>query len=89
MLFRSPAVAECAVIGVPDEQWGEVGKAVVVLKPGAHVGLDEILLSCRGKLAKFKIPRWAVAVDALPRTGSGKVDKMKLRATFGSPSGDS
>jgi fatty-acyl-CoA synthase len=83
VLYRHEAVAECAVIGVPDEKWGEVGKAVVVLEAGAAPLLSEILEFCEGKLAKFKIPKWIETMDALPRTGSGKVDKVKLRALRG------
>jgi fatty-acyl-CoA synthase len=83
VLYQHPAVAECAVIGVPDEKWGEVGKAVVVLKPGERLELSEFARFCEGMLARFKIPKWVEAIDALPRTGSGKVDKVKLRALRG------
>lgn len=88
VLYQHPAVAECAVIGVHDEKWGEVGKAVVVLRAGEHAAPGELLSFCDGKLAKYKIPKWLVATDALPRTGSGKVDKVTLRRAFGTPSGD-
>ena len=79
MLCQHPGVAECAVIGVPDATWGEVGKAFVVFKPresGCELGLLNFL---QGKLAKYKIPKSVEVVEALPRTGSGKVDKPKLR----------
>jgi fatty-acyl-CoA synthase len=80
VLCQHPAVAECAVIGVRDEKWGEVGKAFVVLKRSERV-LEEALLGfLQGKVAKFKIPTSVELVEALPRTGSGKVDKPKLRA---------
>lgn len=83
VLYQHESVAECAVIGVPDEKWGEVGKAVVVLKPASTSSPADVLRFCDGKLAKFKIPKWVEAMDALPRTGSGKVDKVKLRALRG------
>jgi fatty-acyl-CoA synthase len=83
VLYEHPAVAECAVIGVADEQWGEVAKAVVVLRAGNETPLSDLLQFCDGKLARYKIPKWVVATPALPRTGSGKVDKVKLRATHG------
>jgi fatty-acyl-CoA synthase len=83
ILCAHPAVAECAVIGVPDEKWGEVGKAVVVLKPDEQGSPDHLLGFFEGKIAKFKIPKSVAFADSLPRTGSGKVDKRKLRALFG------
>jgi fatty-acyl-CoA synthase len=87
VLYQHESVAECAVIGVPDEKWGEVGKAVVVLKPASTSSPVDLLRFCDGKLAKFKIPKWVEAIDALPRTGSGKVDKVKLRALRGKAGG--
>jgi fatty-acyl-CoA synthase len=83
VLYQHSSVAECAVIGVPDDKWGEVGKAVVVFKPGERPPPSDLLLFCEGKLAKFKIPKWVESIDVLPRTGSGKVDKVKLRALRG------
>ncbi|MFI1390548.1 long-chain fatty acid--CoA ligase [Streptomyces griseoaurantiacus] len=80
-LLGHPAVRECAVIGVPDAVWGEVGHAVVVLEPGADTGADgaEILGRLHGRLAKYKIPRTVAFVDALPRTASGKIVKSAVR----------
>jgi fatty-acyl-CoA synthase len=72
-------VAECAVIGVPDARWGEVGKAFVVFKPHESGCELDMLNFLQGKLAKYKIPKSVEIVAALPRTGSGKVDKTKLR----------
>jgi fatty-acyl-CoA synthase len=83
VLYQHASVAECAVIGVPDDKWGEVGKAIVVFKLGSPPSPSDLLRFCEGKLAKFKIPKWVEAIDALPRTGSGKVDKVKLRALRG------
>ncbi|MEU7561847.1 acyl-CoA synthetase [Streptomyces eurythermus] len=75
-----PAVAECAVIGVPDARWGEVGRAVVVLRPGARADEADILAHLRGRLAKYKIPKSVVFTEALPRTASGKLVKPAVRA---------
>lgn len=86
IFYTHPAVAECAVIGVPDERWGEVGRAVVVLREGATGGdaiAAELLDHLAGRLAKYKIPKSVVFVDALPRSGAGKILKAKLRETHG------
>jgi fatty-acyl-CoA synthase len=79
VLGQHPSVAECGVIGVPDEKWGEVGRAFVVLRPGADTSEQELAGYMQGKIARYKIPKSFVRVDALPRTGSGKIDKPKLR----------
>ncbi|MEU6994623.1 long-chain fatty acid--CoA ligase [Streptomyces sp. NPDC046465] len=81
-LLAHPDVAECAVIGVPDPVWGEVGRAVVVLRPGTQVDEDDILGHLRGRLAKYKIPKSLVVTDTLPRTASGKILKPVVRDTF-------
>jgi fatty-acyl-CoA synthase len=78
-IFDHPAVAEVAVIGVPDEKWGEVGKAFLVLRPGADLDPEELRGFLLGRLAKYKIPAHFQAVTGLPRTASGKVQKAKLR----------
>ncbi|MFC5665235.1 long-chain fatty acid--CoA ligase [Kitasatospora misakiensis] len=82
-LLEHPAVAECAVFGVPDEKWGEVGRAVVVLRPGAEVVVEELTAHLDGRLARYKIPRSVLLADALPRSGAGKLLKGPLRATYG------
>ncbi len=79
VLYEHPAVLETAVIGRPDERWGEVPVAVVVLKPGASATADELIEHCRGQLAKFKVPKAVTFIDALPRNPSGKVLKRELR----------
>jgi fatty-acyl-CoA synthase len=71
-------VAEAAVIGVPSERWGEVGRAFVVAEAGAGLSEETILAHCRERLAKFKVPASVVLTDALPRTASGKVQKHLL-----------
>jgi fatty-acyl-CoA synthase len=81
VLCQHPAIAECAVIGVPDDQWGEVGRAVVVLR--SPVTADDILGFLDGKLARYKIPRSVVFTDSLPRNAAGKLLKSKLRGETG------
>jgi fatty-acyl-CoA synthase len=88
VLYRHPAVAECAVIGVPDARWGEVGRAVVVLRPGAAADPAELLAFLDGKLARYKIPKTVVFAETLPRTASGKVLKSQLRPAGGDRDGD-
>ncbi|MDZ7266579.1 MAG: long-chain fatty acid--CoA ligase [candidate division KSB1 bacterium] len=78
-LHAHPAVAEAAVIGVPDETWGEVGKAFLVLKAGRQVSEQELLAFLRTRLAKYKIPRSFEFLAALPKTAIGKIDKKKLQ----------
>lgn len=79
VLYGHPAVAEVAVLGTPHEKWGEAVTAVVALKAGTTLTLDELREFARGKLAAFKLPIRLEFVDALPRTQSGKVVKYQLR----------
>lgn len=83
-LYEHPSVAQCAVIGVPDEKWGEVGKAIVVLKPGAAASEGEVLEHLRGLLARYKVPRSVVFTEALPLSAAGKILKRELRERFSS-----
>jgi acyl-CoA synthetase (AMP-forming)/AMP-acid ligase II len=82
VLFGHPKVADVAVIGVPDSYWGEVVKAVVVLKPGGKASAGELIASCEGKLARFKHPRSVEFLPQLPRNAAGKVLKGSLRDTY-------
>jgi fatty-acyl-CoA synthase len=82
VLYQHPAVLECAVIAVPDEQWGEVAKAVIALKGGRQASETEILDHCRKHLAGFKIPRSIEFADALPKGGTGKILKKVLREKY-------
>ena len=73
------AVADAALIGQPDEKWGEVGLMIVVLKPGQTTTQDELKAFCQGRLARFKIPKQVVFADTLPYSPYGKVEKAKLK----------
>ncbi|KID30039.1 acyl-CoA synthetase (AMP-forming)/AMP-acid ligase II [Prauserella sp. Am3] len=81
-LHALAGVQACAVIGVPDEKWGEVGKAIVVLEPGSSADGQTLLEQLRGRLAAYKIPKTIEFVEALPVTGSGKVRKSELRRRY-------
>jgi fatty-acyl-CoA synthase len=82
VLHAHPGIAEAAVIGIPDERWGEVCVAFAALRPGVEASPDELLDWCGGRLARFKVPRAVYIVHALPRSGVGKVLKGELRATW-------
>ncbi|MDQ1746490.1 MAG: hypothetical protein QOD07_753, partial [Frankiaceae bacterium] len=81
-LFSHPAVAEVAVIGAPDEKWGETVVALVVLAPGADATEDELRAHCRTHLAGFKVPTRVEFRDELARTATGKLQKFKLRTPY-------
>ncbi|MEO1082463.1 MAG: long-chain fatty acid--CoA ligase [Pseudomonadota bacterium] len=81
-LYQLQGIREVAVIGVPDERWGETGCAVVALHEGAELSAETLLAHCRDRLARFKHPSHVVFVDALPRNATGKVLKFKLRESI-------
>lgn len=82
VLSEHPGVLEVAVIGVPDDQWGESVKAVVALKPGSDASETELIEWTRERLARFKAPRSVDVVEALPRNPTGKVLKRELRKPY-------
>jgi fatty-acyl-CoA synthase len=81
-LAAHPAVYETAVIPVPDQRWGEVPKALVVLKPGATAGEQELIDFCRSHIAHYKCPRSVEFLESLPKTGTGKILKKDLRKKY-------
>src|SRR5947209_6135633 len=81
-VFSHPAVAEVAVIGVPDEKWGEMVTALVVLAEGEQVTGDELIAHTKARIASYKAPKRVEFRDAIPRTATGKIQKFKLREQF-------
>jgi fatty-acyl-CoA synthase len=84
VLFQIDGVADAAVIGVPDEKWGECGMAILVCKPGITLIQEDVIEFCKGRLAKFKVPKHIAFIDILPRNAAGKVLKRELRVQFAS-----
>ncbi len=82
ILYTYPAILECAVVGVPDQKWGEAVKAIVVLKQGQEATEQEIIQFCKERMAHYKAPKSIEFIGALPRTGSGKIHKKNLRDKY-------
>jgi fatty-acyl-CoA synthase len=79
ILLQFPRVLEAAVVGIPDEKWGEVGRAFVVDAPEQPVDLEALKAFCQDKLAKFKVPKHFERLEALPKTDSGKINRQFLK----------
>jgi fatty-acyl-CoA synthase len=86
VVFGHPAVAEVAVIGIPDDKWGEMVTALVVLAEGRSATAEEIIAHCRERIAHYKAPKRVEFREAIPRTATGKIQKFKLRESFWSAS---
>lgn len=82
VLYQLPQVAECAVFGIPDDKWGEVPAAYLLLKPGSTLGEAEVVAQCEAKLARLKRPRLVKFVDSFPKTAIGKIQKNLLKEPY-------
>jgi fatty-acyl-CoA synthase len=80
-LLSHPAVAEAAVVGIPHERWGEVGRAFVVVNSGERVSEQALIAYCKTRLANYKTPRSIVFVEELPKKDTGKIDRRRLKET--------
>ncbi|UCH04222.1 MAG: long-chain fatty acid--CoA ligase, partial [Candidatus Thorarchaeota archaeon] len=77
-LYKHPKILESAVVGVPDEKWGEVGKAFIVVRSGESLTEDEVREYLGGKLGRYKIPKYYEFRDDLPKSAAGKILKREL-----------
>jgi fatty-acyl-CoA synthase len=82
ILYEHPAVLESAVIGIPDERWGEVPAAIVSLRPRAETTAAELVEFCKERMAPFKVPKRIDFADSLPKGGTGKILKRELREPY-------
>jgi acyl-CoA synthetase (AMP-forming)/AMP-acid ligase II len=82
VLYMHPAILECAVVGVPDQTWGEAVKGIVVLKPGWKATEQAIIQFCRERMAHYKAPKSIDFIESLPKTGSGKIHKKSLKDKY-------
>lgn len=82
VLYAMEGVVEAAVIGIPDERWGESGMAILAVKPEVQLTPEDVIAFCQPRLAKYKVPKQVVFVDSLPRNAAGKVLKRELKKQF-------
>ncbi|MGQ0620123.1 MAG: AMP-binding enzyme [Panacagrimonas sp.] len=82
LLYEHPAIAEVAVIGAPDERWGESVLVVAALKPGAALGFEQLFAFVEPRLSRYKLPRDLHLLDVMPRNSNGKIVKTELRKRF-------
>jgi acyl-CoA synthetase (AMP-forming)/AMP-acid ligase II len=82
VLYEHPAVLECAIIGVPDEKWGEAVRGVIVRRPGADVTEEELIAFVKERIAHYKAPKRIEFLEELPKTGSGKIMKREIRDRY-------
>lgn len=80
VLIQHPDIAEVVILGVPDEKWGEVGKAIVTLRAGASLDLPTVKAYCSERLAKFKVPKYLEVLAEIPKNDTGKIDRKALKA---------
>jgi len=84
VMHSHPDIAEAALIPVPDPKWGEVGRAIIVLKPSASLTQADLINWLRDQIAHYKVPKSVVVADTLPKTVANKVDKQQLIKQYGS-----
>ena len=85
ILYELPEIYEACVIGVPDDKWGEVGKAVVSVRPGKALTKEQVLAFLGEKLAKYKIPRYIQFVEDVPKNNVGKIENARVISLYGKP----
>ena len=83
VLYQHENISECAVVGVPDDKYGEALFAAIVVRPGAVLTQEAVIEHCRGRIGGYKIPRRMVFVQELPKSAMGKILKTKIRETYG------
>jgi len=83
VLMLHPNIEEAVVIGVSDERWGEVPKALMVVKKGKSITKEEITSYCMDKLAKYKIPKYIEFIESIPKTSAGKILRRQLAEKYG------